>query len=153
MRWVHRITITAFAKPEEDVERIRESIIALVPFDLNRARVVLGTENAEGFNERTIKIFSISLTREAQTNDFLDFLLNKFSDEQKRLLISQAESRLDADLDFFIRLDKEHWMNKREFQLTDSGSCFHIKLAVAAYPKKRDAALLLVRKLFSQKSI
>ena len=87
------------------------------------------------------------------TNDFLDFLLNKFSDEQKRLLISQAESRLDANLDFFIRIDKDHWVNEREFWLTDSGSCFHIKLAVAAYPKKRDAALLLIRKLFSQKSI
>ncbi|HLF54921.1 MAG TPA: RNA-binding domain-containing protein [Candidatus Nanoarchaeia archaeon] len=153
MRWVHRITVSAFAKPEENVEGIREAVIALVPFDLNRARVVLGTENAQGFDERIIKIFSVSLTREAQTNDFLDFLLNKFSDEQKRLLISQAESRLDANLDFFIRIDKDHWVNEREFWLTDSGSCFHIKLAVAAYPKKRDAALLLIRKLFSQKSI
>ena len=153
MRWVHRITVSAFAKPEENVEGIREAVIALVPFDLNRARVVLGTENAQGFDERIIKIFSVSLTREAQTNDFLDFLLNKFSDEQKRLLISQAESRLDANLDFFIRIDKDHWVNERELWLTDSGSCFHIKLAVAAYPKKRDAALLLIRKLFSQKSI
>ncbi len=153
MRWVHSAAITAFAKPEEDVERIRESTIALVPFDLNNARVVLVAKNVQGFNERIIKIFSISITREAQTNVFLDFLLNKLSDEQKRLLISQAESRLDANLDFFIRIDKDHWMNEREIWLTDSGSCFHIKLAVAAYPKKRDVALLLVRKLFSQKSI
>ncbi len=153
MRWVHRVTITAFAKPEEDVEGIRQGVIVLVPFDLNRARVVLETKNAQGFNERTIKIFSISLSREAQTNDFLDFLLNKLADEQKRLLISQAESRLDANLDFFIRIDKDHWMKEREIWLTDSGNCFHIKLAVAAYPKKLDAALILVRKLFSQKSI
>ncbi len=153
MRFIHRATLTTLAKPEEDVEAIRKGIIALVPFDMEKAKVQLQVQNAEGFDHRTIKIFTIILTKEAHTNDFLDFFLIKLTDEQKRLLISQTESRLDDNLDFFIRIDKDRWIAEREIWLTDTGYCFHIKLSLAAYPKNRQTAHTVVEKIFSQKNI
>jgi len=95
MRWIHRATLTALGKPEENVEEVREGIRALVPFNLEEAKVPFQTQNAEGFDDRIIKIFTIVLMKEAHTNDFLQFLLDNLSDEQKQLIISQAESRLD----------------------------------------------------------
>jgi len=153
MRWIHRITITALGKPEEDMEAVKQGIIALVPFNIEEAKVQLQVQNAEGFEERTIRIFTIILTKEAHTNDFLQFLLDNLAEEQKNLLISQAESRLDTEFDFFIRIDKDEWIKERKIWLTDSGNCFHMKFSLAVFPKKREGALQLIEKLFSQKSI
>src|SRR5574341_2050310 len=127
MRWIHRVTITALGKPEEDVEAVKQGIIALVPFNMEEAKVSLQVQNAEGFEERTIRIFTIILMKEKHTNDFLQFLLDNLTEEQKNLLISQAESRLDTEFDFFIRIDKEEWIKERKIWLTDSGNCFHMK--------------------------
>ncbi len=153
MRWVHRITITALAKPEENAEEIRQGIIALVPFNLEEAKIKIDAQNAESFEERIIKIFTIILTKESHTNDFLQFLLDSLSEEQKKLLIAQAESRLDKDFDFFIRIEKDKWAQERKIILTDAGYCFHIKISLAAFPKKRETAIVLINKLFSQKNI
>ncbi len=153
MRWAHRVILTAFAKPEEDIEATRQGIIALVPFKLEEAKIQLDVKNAEGFSDRTIKIYTITLAKESHTNDFLQFLLDKLSEEQKRLLISQAESRLDANNDFFIRIDKDQWLKEREIWLTDSGYCFHIKLSLAAFPKNRMNALKLIEKLFNAENL
>ncbi len=148
MRWANKITLTTFAKPEENVEEIKKSVIELVPFDLEKAKIQLQTQNATGFNERTIKIFTIVLVKEAHTNDFLQFFLDKLKEEQKNLLISQAESRLDQEFDFFIRIEKDQWIKEREIWLTDSGHCFHIKISLAVFPRTREKALQLVEKLF-----
>jgi RNA binding exosome subunit len=153
MRWVHRATLTAFAKPEENSEEIQQGIIALVPFNLEEAKIKLQIQNAEGFEERTIKIFTIILTKESHTNDFLQFLLDNLSEEQKALLIDQVESRLDKELDFFIRIEKDSWAKERKIKITDSGHCFHIKMSLAAFPKKRETAIEVVKRIFSQKSI
>ena len=153
MRWVHRVTLTALAKPEEDVAGIRDAFRALIPFNLEEAKVQFKEEKAEGFDDRIIKIFTVILTKESYTNDFLQFLLDNLSDEQKNLLVSQAESRLDENFDFFIRVDKDAWLKERKMRFTDSGNCFHMKFSLATYPKRRDSALELIQKLFSQKTI
>ncbi len=124
-----------------------------MPFDLEKAKIQLQTQNTTGFNERTIKIFTIILTKEAHTNDFLQFLFDKLKEEQKKLLISQTESRLDQEFDFFVRIEKDQWIKEREIWLTDSGHCFHIKLSLAVFPRTREKALQLVEKLLSQKNI
>jgi RNA binding exosome subunit len=153
MRWIHRATLTVLGKPEEDVEAVIEGLRALVPFNLEEAKVPFQTQKAEGFEERIIKIFTIILSKEAHTNDFLQFLLDTLSQEQKDTIISQAESRLDTEYDFFIRFDKDAWMQERQLELTDSGNCFHIKMSLAVFPKKKEAALQLIKKLFIQKNI
>ncbi len=153
MRWIHRATITAFGKPEETVEAVKEGITALVPFNLEEAKVKLEIQNAEGSEERKIKIFTIILAKESHTNDFLQFLLDKLTAEQKELLIKQAETRLDTEYDFFIRFEKDAWINDRELMLTDTGNCFHVKLSLAVFPKNKERALELIDKLLRQKSI
>ena len=63
-------------------------------------------------------------------------------------MLEQKESRLDEDLNFFVRIDKEKWIDGKEMFLTDSGNCFHIKILIAAFPKKRENALKIVEKMF-----
>ena len=77
-------------------------------------------------------------------NKFLENLLNNLSKGQKEQILREDESRLDENLDFFIRLDKDSWINDKKLELTDSGKCFHLKISIAAFPKKREVALKVV---------
>jgi RNA binding exosome subunit len=153
MKWVHRVTITVFAKPDENKTETIAGLKALVPFNLEDTKIKVEDRHAEGFNQRKIDILTITLTKEAHTNDFLQFLLDTLNKEQKGLLISQAGSRLDEELDYFIRIEKDNWIQKRQLLLTESGNCYHIKLSLAAFPKKRETALKLAERIFSQKNI
>ncbi|MBI4439255.1 hypothetical protein HY640_04950 [Candidatus Woesearchaeota archaeon] len=56
---------------------------------------------------------------------------------QRKLLLLQMDSRLD----------KERFL-KGECVLTDGGSCFHIRISVAAFPKTRERAISSVKVMF-----
>jgi RNA-binding protein len=68
-------------------------------------------------------------------------------EDQCKTLREQRWSRLDEELFFYIRLNKEAAL-KDIFELTDSGDCVHIKMHIAAFPKNRDSALKVVEEMF-----
>ena len=144
MRYANRIFVKVFAKPEEDVEAIRGSLIKMFPFE-----VKLKTRKAQGFTERMILIFEVDLEKISETNAFLKSFLGLFSDAQRELILSQAESRLDDRLNFFIRIDKCPWIERGKVFLTDSGDCYHVRISVAAFPHKRGVALDIIHRLLS----
>lgn len=147
MKLAHNIQLTVFSYEEEDFDTVRNTLLSLCPFNLELEKISLNISTATGFNEKKIKLISIFLKKEKHTNSFLTALKNALPEEQKNLLLSQLDSRLDSELNFFIRLNKPKLLNSI-FQLTDSGDCFHIKLSVAAYPSKREVALELLRHWF-----
>ncbi len=147
MKQFNNIHISVFSYPEEDYEKIKSKLISLLPFDLGKEKIILKESKAEGFNERQIKITEAAIDKERHTNAFFENLLSKFKKEQKDLLLMQSESRLDEELNFFIRLDKEKLLND-EFYITDSGNCYHIKFNLAVFPRKRELALQMAKELF-----
>ncbi|MBI4451494.1 hypothetical protein HY642_05955 [Candidatus Woesearchaeota archaeon] len=150
MREVHHVTITVFVKPEDSLQAVREALLGLVPFSLEDEKLSLEERKTAGFNEREIRILRLSLSKESHVRRFLDALLNRLTEEQKRLLWLQRESRLDENLDFFIRFDKDALLNST-LLITDSGNCVHIKLTMAAFPHRRDVALKIIDSLFGEK--
>lgn len=149
MKLANTIQISVFAKTNEELaDLIKQKLISLIPFNLEEEKISLKEETAKGFNEKIIKIFSITLSKESHTSKFLEFLTEKLTKEQKILLVSQKESRLDEDLFFFIRLDKEELIQNDRFFITDSGNCFHIKISIASFPKKRENAIQIIEKIF-----
>lgn len=148
VKFLNNVTLSVFAKAEEEVTAVRQALIELVPLNLEEEKIIVKEEVAQGFNEQPIHIISIMLTKQAHTNAFLKHLLSKLSPEQKELLISQKESRLDTGFSFFIRLDKDAWLKNRAIAITDSGRCFHLKLTLAVFPARRPDALELVEKIF-----
>ena len=78
---------------------------------------------------------------------FLKVLNEKLSKEQKDMLVMQVDSRLDDELHFFIRLDKEKLMDD-EYFITDSGNCFHVRMSIAAYPAKKEIGKKIVQNIF-----
>ena len=145
----HNIHITVFCKPEEDTKLIAKKLLFLVPFDIKEQKIELKKTNATGFKEKKITILEIYLEKESHTNLFLNNLIKNLTDEQKSLINKQADSRLDDELNFFLRLDKNRLINEDKLWLTDNGECFHIKIKIAAFPHKREVALKTLEKIFS----
>ena len=150
MKYAHKIKLNVFSYEYEDKNSILEAFLKFFPFNLEENKVILKNRKAAGFNEKMIEIFEVALSKDNLISQFLDNLLNNLSEVQRGTILQQAESRLDADLNFFIRFDKDSWIKGRKLYLTDSGKCFHLKMSIAAFPKKRERALNVVKELFSK---
>jgi RNA binding exosome subunit len=146
MKHFHRISMRVFCKEEDDEKRIVEVTRSLYPFNLEEQKLKLSCTTAEGFDHRKIKIFTVELDKDRHTNAFFDHFRSKLTGEQISLLISQLESRLDLGLNFYIRLGKGKLLDG-EYEITDSGNCFHFTFLIAAYPHKRDIAIDILKNL------
>jgi len=150
MKYFNKIIISVFVKLDEaeDLELIKQKFINLFPFNLVEEKLIIKEETTKGFNEKRIKILTVELLKESHTNKFFESLSSKITRDDKSAILRQKESRLDQELYFYLRFDKQKWIQKNELELTDSGDCFHIKLALAAFPRKREVALELIEKIF-----
>ena len=149
MKYAHLIKLTVFSYENENSESILNAFLRFFPFNLEDNKIVLKKTDAAGFNERKIKIFEVTLTKSNFINQFLRSLLDNLDETQKDQILPQMESRLDENLDFFLRFDKNSWINDKKLVLTDSGKCFHIRISIAAFPKKREIALNAIKDLLS----
>jgi len=152
MKLAHNITLSVFSYESdgEDTDTIASTLSSMIPFNLEEEKVALSRTNAQGFKERKIVILEIELTKERHTNKFLKHLKSKLKQEHINLILTQLESRLDDELNFFIRLDKPKLMQDSSYYLTDSGNCFHIRMSIAAYPAHRDKALEILNDWLSK---
>ena len=149
MRYAHLIKLTVFSHEDENKKYILDALLRFFPFNLEDDKIPVKKTAAEGSGEKKIEIFEITLAKTSLINQFLKNLLDNLDKEQKNNVLQQAESRLDKNLDFFLRLDKDAWIDGKKLILTDSGKCFHLKIGIAAFPKKRELALNVVKDLFS----
>ena len=150
MKYAHLIRLTVFSHGNEDVQPVLDAMLQFFPFSLEDRKVHLNKSTATGFNRQEIKIFEVNLSKQSLVNEFLESLVGNLSEIQKGIILNQAESRLDSNLDFFIRFDKDSWISGKKLALTDSGSCFHLKMSIAAFPKKREIALKVIKDLFGE---
>ena len=148
MKIANSVKIRVFVKEGEDEEKIKSNLLELIPFDLESEKIEFHQQKATGFNEREIKIFEIQLQNDRHVQAFLKNLVKNLSDETKERILMQAESRLDEECNFFLRFSKDKLINENELWLTDQGNCFHVKMNLAAFPKKKEIALEIVRKVF-----
>ncbi len=150
MKQAHLIRIKVFSYENKDNDKlVLDKFLQLFPFNLKEQKIELKKIEAKGFADKKITIYEVTLKKEKYTNLFLQNLIENLDEEQRKLILSQAESRLDDNLDFFLRFDKDEYLKNDKLRLTDSGNCFHIEISVAAFPKKREIGLEIVKSIFS----
>jgi hypothetical protein len=147
MKRVHNITFSVFCKAEDDIDSIESALLTIIPFNVEDEKLKLKKTLASGVLESKITILELTLEKERHTNKFLDTFTDDLSHDQKKTLLEQ-ENRLDDDCHFFIRLDKQALIDGK-IVVTDSGNCFHIKMSIAAFPKKKESARKIVQSIFS----
>ena len=145
MKLANNINVRVFCTEDEDKNLIVEKLKLLLPFDLEKEKIRFEEQKAEGFEEKKIYVIRAFLAKDRHINAFIENLVSRLGEEKKTLL-EQLDSRLDDDLNFFIRLDKDMLL-KNKFVVTDSGNCYHIKINIAAFPKRREKAVEVLNKL------
>lgn len=124
----------------------KKALLDLIPIE----KLEIETTKAIGFNERVIHILRIRLRKQRNINVFLKWFVSSLASSQKQLLVDEVESRIDERLDFFVRLDKQGWMSQQKVWLTESGQCFHIRISLAVFPRKRELAVKLIQELLQK---
>ena len=137
---------------KDNEQQIHDKFLNLIHFDTEKEKLELKKAYAKGFNEKKIFIYEITLTKQRHVNKFLTNLIKNIDKEQIKQILSQLNDKLDDNLDFFIRFDKDEYLKNNKLILTYSGNCFHIKISIAAFPKKREIGLEIVKEIFSSKS-
>lgn len=145
---VHYIVMRVFIYQEEDVEQVKQGLLKFAPFDLEKEKIKLISKNTFGFNEKKIVILSIRLEKERHTNKFIEHLNSMIDEKTRTTILIQAESRLDEELHFFLRFDKQSLITKNKLILTDLGDCYHLQIGIASFPKTRENALEIIKELF-----
>lgn len=150
MRQFHTLTLSVFCRPKDESEAlVKEKLATFFPFDLKQEKVQLEVQHATGFNNTPITILSVTITKETHLAKFFDALLARLNEEQKRAILQEAGSRLDAELCFYLRFDKRQWNERQELWIVDYGDCYHCRATIAAFPKKREMALSVIKDVFS----
>jgi len=145
MKTANSVKISVFAKEDED--QVKEKLLQLIPFNLEKEEINLNQKNIVGFNEEKIKTFEIFLTKEKHIDLFLESLISKLSKETKDFILKYIEKRLDEECNLFLRFSKDKLIKENELWLTGAGNCFHIKINIAVFPKSKENAIEIVRKV------
>jgi RNA binding exosome subunit len=148
MKLCHNIIVRVFCHSHEDEKRIEATLRSLFSFDLEKEKIPLHrikATAADGFTP--IFILQIHLEKDKHIAKFLEQLNKNLTPENKNMLIRQ-DNRIDDDCNFYMRLDKPKLL-EGIYWLTDEGNCFHFRFCVAAFPKKREVAKVVVRRMFS----
>lgn len=150
MKYAHLVKVNVFCyeKNNEDSNLILDKFLQLLPFNLKEGKIELKKTNVEGFKDKKITIYEVILTKEKHINKFLTNLSKNIGEEHKKLILGQSESRVDDKLNFYLRFDKDEYLRNNKLKLTDSGNCFHIKISIATFPKRRENALEIIKSIF-----
>ena len=101
MKYAHLIKLTVFSHENENSQSILGAFLMFFPFNIEDNKVAFKKTNADGFNESKIGVFEAALANNGLINQFLKNLLNNLDENQKNMILSQLESRLDKNLDLF----------------------------------------------------
>lgn len=143
---IGNIHISVFAKTEKDVKAATAGLEEFLTPEVASKEGIIESSKTDGFSEE-ITILKTVLNKKRDIRKVMEFLMDNLGEKEKKILSSQASSRLDEENTFFFRLDRESWINSKEMKLVAKGDCFHWKLSIITYPRKREAAIKAIQEL------
>lgn len=138
MKIAHNFKIKVFIKENEDYNEIEKAFLSLLPEnaieDLAKGKIKVDKEVMSGLEK--ITILSVYLKNNRYCTAFMKKLVENLDCEN---LKGEICERVDDFSRCYIRLSKKDLLEGK-YVLTDSGNCFHIKMTIAAYPRRKDIA-------------
>lgn len=149
---IHHINLRVTAHSTEDGSRVRK---ALDFFLLNSATRgadvstddIVDALDVEGHYGNPITIFNAKISRKKECLAFAKFVRGNISPEDLEILRREMPSRLDDDLVFHLRFDKQAAYEDKVV-LTSSSDAITAKVKIETYPKDWVKAGKIVEELF-----
>ena len=138
------IQLRAFAHATEDPDKVRQGLAHAAGFSLDveadakRFEKQTRTVQSEGYFHNPIQIVETEITRSAEVRRFWNALLAVPGMRER--LHREVEERLDDDLVFWLRLDKQA-AHGRTLRLTQGEDVIQVRAKLATYPKDRAVGL------------
>lgn len=138
------VQLRTFCHATEDLTMVETALANAAGFDLDdeeeqkRFRQTLTTTRSSGHFNNPIEILEVEMRRSREMRRFWDRLFAEGT--VARRLLREADERLDDDLVFWFRIDKQE-AAMGDVALSRGEDVVHVRAKVATYPKDREVAL------------
>lgn len=140
---IHNISYRTFVYTTEDEDKVTDAISYLFFNSLPEATI-----DEDHFNNE-ILVLSDKITKKRSIRDFIDFLNENLSDEDKQTIKDELSRRIDDKGNLFLRFDKQEAVDEN-LKLTYSGNAIHTKIKIASYPSNKENAIKVAKeKIFN----
>ena len=146
MKRAHYLSARVLSKPG-DIEANSTALKALLSCKDPKTEIPITENKGEEPSQPTL--LTSFLKKESEINHLFKFLVSNMSPEDKKTILSETEKYVDDHPDFFLRFERDAWAADKKLILTTKGDCFHLTFSIAAYPKKKQVAVALVKQAFS----
>lgn len=145
MKQLNHVKISVFCKEGEKEEEILEGLKLLLPLNFEEEKIKIEKRTALGFNKKKMVVFDVNINKNKHIKAFINNINNNLNQEQKEMIKKQADSRLDQNLDFFLRFDKDKIIKEKRLWIIEGGDCYRVKMNIAVFPKRRERALEVIK--------
>ncbi len=138
---IHNISYRTFVYGTEDEEKVMVALNHLFSNSLPERNI-----NEDHFGNKII-VLTDKITKKRTNKDFINFLNEQLSQEDKQIIKEELSRRMDEKGNLFLRFDKQLAYDER-LKLTYSGNAIHVRIKIASYPVSKENAMNVAEKLF-----
>ncbi len=137
------IRVSAVVHATEDREKVGEAIATVFPFEFE-----IAVSKVTGHYGNPIEYLEVELKSKREIEQFWKNLMDLLSD-QRDLLLSSLEDRVDAENTLHIRIDKQK-AYLGDVVLVEGGDAIVIKVKAVTYPARREKVLEFFRDIIGR---
>ena len=139
---IHNISYRTFVYGTEDEEKVITALSYLFSNPLPEKTI-----NEDYYGNKII-VLTDKITKKRTNKDFVSFLNDNLSDEDKNIIKEELSRRMDEKGNLFLRFDKQSAFDEN-LKLTYSGDAIHVRIKIASYPVSKENAIKVAKKLFN----
>lgn len=147
MKLLNNIKIRFISEDKEQLEQVVDKLLFWAEIE-DESKADLVIEEATGLKDQLIYVMHLMITNSKQVKLMLENIKTHIDEDNSKTIIETVESRVDDDLNLFLRFETKESCEEK-LVLTDEGKCIHFTLNLAAFPKKREKAIEIVKQIFS----
>lgn len=139
---IHNVSYRTFVYGTEDEEKVVSALTHIFPTILPEKEI-----NEDAYGNKII-VLSNRITKKRSIRDFISFLNENLSGEDKNTIKKELSQRIDEKGNMFLRFDKQDAYDEN-IKLSYSGDVIHIRIKIASYPVSKENAIKVAHKIFN----
>lgn len=142
---IHHITVSAFAKSKDEVARLRDLLMKILPVDAQIDEVAFEPETEGEVFTRELYEVRCKLEKQPEVNEFTGKIMKGLDEYDLKGLLEKVADHVDEDCNLYLRLSKTE-AESGNIVLENKDS-IHVKFKLAAYPAKKETAVEVAKTL------
>ncbi len=144
MRLTHKVIITVYVKEFDDEEETANTLISFLPENFEEEKIKIDEEKVKIDEKTEMSIFRVKTEKERHNKH----IIAKLKDILPTEALEKSIKTIDDEGYIYIRLDRKALEKDGTAKLVEHGDCYHFKILLAAYPKTKEKAIEVGKKLF-----